>query len=159
MEFIVQQFNEIIHSAEAVLSLRLFIACIIGALIGIERRKVKGDPAILRMHIFICVGAALVSAVGCWVASNVGSDPARIAAQVIGSIGFLGMGVIFRHGNNISGLTTASSLWITGGLGIAIGMGAYILGIVGAVIILATLLIVKDKPAEKNCEENNKGIE
>jgi putative Mg2+ transporter-C (MgtC) family protein len=159
MELIINQFNEIIRSEEAVLSLRLIIACIIGALIGIERRKVKGDPAILRMHIFICVGASLVSAVGCWVANNSGGDPARIAAQVIGSIGFLGMGVIFRHGNNISGLTTAASLWITGGLGIAVGMGAYILGVVGAILILATLLIVKDKPTEKNCDENNKGIE
>ena len=153
MDFVLIKLKNIVTDVELVLSIRLIVACLIGALIGMERRKVKGDPAILRMHIFICVGATLVSAVGCWYASMYNGDPARIAAQVIGSIGFLGMGVIFRHGNNISGLTTASSLWVTGGIGIAIGMGAYILGIIGAIIILCTLFFVNDKPTD---ETNNK---
>ena len=153
MDFVLIKLKNIVTDVELVLSIRLIVACLIGALIGMERRKVKGDPAILRMHIFICVGATLVSAVGCWYASMYNGDPARIAAQVIGSIGFLGMGVIFRHGNNISGLTTASSLWVTGGIGIAIGMGAYILVIIGAIIILCTLFFVKDKPTD---ETNNK---
>lgn len=135
---------------EVIISSRLLIAAFVGAMVGLERKKVKGDPAILRMHIFICVGAALVSAVGEWLAADFGGDPARIAAQVIGSIGFLGMGVIFRHGPNISGLTTASSLWVTGCVGVALGLGAYIIGIVAAIIILSTLFIIKDKPAEKS---------
>ena len=135
---------------EVIISSRLLIAAFVGAMVGLERKKVKGDPAILRMHIFICVGAALVSAVGEWLGADFGGDPARIAAQVIGSIGFLGMGVIFRHGPNISGLTTASSLWVTGCVGVALGLGAYIIGIVAAIIILSTLFIIKDKPAEKS---------
>lgn len=135
---------------EVIISSRLLIAAFVGAMVGLERKKVKGDPAILRMHIFICVGAALVSAVGEWLAADFGGDPARIAAQVIGSIGFLGMGVIFRHGPNISGLTTASSLWVTGCVGVALGLGAYIIGIVAAIIILSTLFIIKDKPTEKS---------
>lgn len=146
--------KELSTNPEVIVSIRLFVACLIGTFIGLERKHVKGDPAILRMYIFICVGAALVSAVGEWLSADFSSDPARIAAQVIGSIGFLGMGVIFRHGPNISGLTTASSLWVTGCIGIAIGLGAYILGIVGAIIILGTLLLVKDKPAHVEDDKN-----
>ena len=142
--------SDLMTNPEVIISSRLLIAAFVGAMVGLERKKVKGDPAILRMHIFICVGAALVSAVGEWLAADFGGDPARIAAQVIGSIGFLGMGVIFRHGPNISGLTTASSLWVTGCVGVALGLGAYIIGIVAAIIILSTLFIIKDKPAEKS---------
>ena len=144
--------NLLMSNPEVIISSRLLIAALVGAVVGLERKKVKGDPAILRMHIFICVGAALVSAVGEWLAADFGGDPARIAAQVIGSIGFLGMGVIFRHGPNISGLTTASSLWVTGCVGVALGLGAYIIGIVAAMIILSTLFLIKDKPANDKTE-------
>ena len=90
--------ENVINTQEAIIAIRLLVAAVVGFMIGIERKHVKGDPAILRMHIFICVGACLVSAVGCWIAEASGGDPSRIAAQVVGSIGFLGMGVIFRNG-------------------------------------------------------------
>ena len=147
---------EFIPKNEAIICIRIVVAFLLGGLIGLERLRAKGDPAILRMHIFICVGAALVSSVGVLLSAGNDTDPARIAAQVVGSIGFLGMGVIFRHGQNISGLTTASSLWVVGCIGVAVGLGAYLLGVVAALLILIVLLTVKDKPKTMDIDVNKK---
>lgn len=147
---------DIVPKEEAILCIRIIVAFLLGGVIGLERLRAKGDPAILRMHIFICVGAALVSSVGAFISMGFDSDPVRIAAQVVGSIGFLGMGVIFRHGQNISGLTTASSLWVVGCIGVAVGLGAYLLSVVAALLILFVLLTVKDKQRTADIDENNK---
>lgn len=146
---------KLISSYDAILSLRLLLALILGAAIGAERKRVKGNPAIMRANIFICVGSAIVSAAGIWLSQQLGGDPARIAAQVIGSIGFLGMGVIFKHGHSISGLTTAASLWITGCVGVAVGLGAYLLATTGTIIVLATLGLMRDRHNDHDEDYDN----
>ncbi len=125
---------------------RLVAACMCGAAIGFERsRRFKG--AGLRTHIIVCCAAALmmiVSKYGFADMTNIdgvmfngtrSADSARIAAQVVSGISFLGAGVIFKHGSSVRGLTTAAGVWATSGIGLAIGAGMYPIG------IFATLLI------------------
>ncbi len=95
--------------------IRVLIAAIIGALVGFERER-QGQPAGLRTHIILVVGAALTMTLSINLAIQFrpyvpNGDPARLAAQVLSGIGFLGAGAILRYGPNIKGLTTATSLW------------------------------------------------
>lgn len=120
------------------LVLRLFLAAIIGGFIGIER-EVSNRPAGLRTHILVTVGSALITLVSAEAFSGIG-DPSRIAAQIVTGIGFLGAGTIIKTGNNIKGLTTAASLWISAGIGMAIGSGYYLGAIVTAGIVFLTLV-------------------
>lgn len=126
---------------------RIIVACICGAAIGFERsRRLKN--AGLRTHIVVCCAAALMMIVskygfldlvgenGAFLFGTNGADPARIAAQVISGISFLGAGVIFKHGASIKGLTTAAGIWATAGIGLAIGAGMYALGIFSVVLII-----------------------
>ena len=112
--------------------LRILLACLCGAGIGFERsRRLK--EAGIRTHVIVCCAAALLmivskygfadltSATGEVFAGTRGADPARVAAQVVSGISFLGAGVIFKHGNTIKGLTTAAGIWATAGIGLAIG--------------------------------------
>ncbi len=122
------------------LVLRLFLAAIIGGFIGIER-EVSNRPAGLRTHILVTVGSALITLVSAEAFSGIG-DPSRIAAQIVTGIGFLGAGTIMKTGNSIKGLTTAASLWISAGIGMAIGSGYYLGAIVTAGIVLLTLVNV-----------------
>lgn len=128
-------------------ALRIILAMGCGAAIGYERtRRFKG--AGLRTHIIVCCAAALMmivskyafadisSAPGGFLAGVRDADPARIAAQVVSGISFLGAGVIFKNNGSVSGLTTAAGLWATAGIGLAVGGGMYILG------VFTTLLII-----------------
>ncbi|MFO7942147.1 MAG: MgtC/SapB family protein [Bacillota bacterium] len=117
-------------------------ALLIGGLIGIERSF--GDhPAGLRTHILVCTGATLIMIISLDVPTRffglTESDPARIAAQVVSGIGFLGAGTILREGATVRGLTTAASLWITAALGLAVGAGLYLEAGVGLALTLITL--------------------
>jgi putative Mg2+ transporter-C (MgtC) family protein len=121
--------------------LRLALACLLGGLIGFERECNK-QPAGLRTHILVCVGATLVMLCNIFIfekykgVANI--DPARLGAQVISGIGFLGAGTIIKEGISIRGLTTAASLWVVACLGIAIGLGFY----TGAIISTSFILII-----------------
>ena len=128
--------------------LRILVACACGAIIGFERSK-RFKEAGIRTHIIVCCAAALVMIVSKYgfadlVGENIGTgttDPARLAAQIITGVSFLGAGIIFRNGNNVKGLTTAAGIWATAGIGLAIGCGMYILGIFVTVVV-AVLQIV-----------------
>ncbi len=122
------------------LVLRLVLAAIIGSFIGIER-EVSNRPAGLRTHILVTVGSALITLVSKDGFGGLG-DPARVAAQIVTGIGFLGAGTIIKTGSSIKGLTTAASLWISAGIGIAIGSGYYLGALVTAGIVLLTLVNV-----------------
>lgn len=122
------------------LVIRLILAAIIGGFIGIER-EFSNRPAGLRTHILVTVGSALITLVSKDAFAGIG-DPARIAAQIVTGIGFLGAGTIIKTGNSIKGLTTAASLWISAGIGIAIGAGYYLGALVTAGIVLLTLVNV-----------------
>ncbi|HLS53772.1 MAG TPA: MgtC/SapB family protein [Tissierellaceae bacterium] len=113
---------------------RLLLSAILGGLIGLER-EASNRPAGFRTHILVTIGSTLIMLVS--VDSFHGfADPSRIAAQVVSGIGFLGAGTILRTGNNIEGLTTAASLWVCAGIGLAIGNGYYLAAIATAIIVL-----------------------
>src|SRR5688572_13417309 len=99
-----------LDSSEVVL--RIAIAAVLGGLVGLER-EVSEQPAGFRTHILVSLGAALFTLVGAYTFGGEGSDPTRVAAQVVTGIGFIGAGVIFQQGASIRGLTTAASLWVT----------------------------------------------
>lgn len=123
--------------------IRLLLAAIVGGLVGLER-ELNNRPAGLRTHILVTVGSALVMLVSKYGFLEVNnSDPARLAAQVVSGIGFLGAGTIIMQGNTVHGLTTAASLWTSACIGLALGAGYYIGGIAGAVIVLFTLVILR----------------
>lgn len=123
--------------------LRLSLAAFIGALIGVERES-KNLPAGLRTHTLVTLGSTLIMLVSIYGfkglgESSSGGEPARLAAQVVSGIGFLGAGTILRNGNSIRGLTTAASIWVCGGIGLAIGTGYYFGAIVTTLLVIVTL--------------------
>ena len=135
--------------------LRLVLACVCGSAIGYERsRRFKG--AGIRTHIIVCCGAALIMIISKYgfadlsgpigEAFNVtrGADPARLAAQVVSGISFLGAGVIFKNNGIVKGLTTAAGLWVTAGIGLSIGCGMYTIGIF-CTILVAILQVLMHK--------------
>lgn len=129
-----------------VIVLRLFTATILGGLIGIERENRK-RAAGFRTHILVSVGAALAMVSSEYIFNlykgTTNLDPARLGAQVISGIGFLGAGTIIREGANVKGLTTAATLWTVSCVGLAAGMGFYEAAIVATVIIYLTLVFLR----------------
>lgn len=125
---------------------RILLAAILGGLIGIER-EVNNRPAGLRTHVLVTLGSTLIMLISIdgFNASEVSrmADPSRLAAQVVSGIGFLGAGTIMRTGSNISGLTTAASLWVSAGIGLGIGAGYYLGTIFTAAIVLITLMSLR----------------
>ena len=110
-------------------SLSALVAFGLSAAIGIER-ELHSQPAGLRTHVILGVGACLASSLSIAFSHDFSSpqfqsDPARIVAQVVSGVGFLGAGAIMRFGVNVKGITTASSLWTTAIIGIACGAGYY----------------------------------
>lgn len=129
--------------SEAEIVLRLAVSCILSGLIGFERECLE-RPAGLRTHILVGVGSALimiVSIYGFVGYESVNKDPGRIAAQVVSGVGFLGAGTILREGLTVRGLTTAASLWVVAGIGLAIGCGQFFAAIAGTAVVLLTLVL------------------
>ena len=124
-------------------TLRTLLALIFGGIIGLERGSNR-HPAGFRTHILVCVGAALAMMTNQFIVEEFGtSDPARLGAQVITGVGFLGVGTILVTGRyKIKGLTTAAGLWASACLGLAIGIGFYSGAIIAAVIIFASLSLL-----------------
>ncbi len=123
------------------LSLRLVLAAALGAIIGAER-EIHGHPAGIRTHMLVALGSGLFTVLsihGFGQGPGVPIDPTRIAAQIVSGIGFLGAGAILKDGIVIRGLTTAASLWATAAVGMAAGAGEYVVGAVGAAIVLVSL--------------------
>ncbi len=124
------------------LIIRLALAGGLGGVVGFER-ELSQQPAGLRTHIILCSGAALFMMVSIFMGETHGSDPSRIAAQVVSGIGFLGAGAIIRLGVSIKGLTTAASLWTTAGIGLAVGAGFYVGALLVTGIIMAALVLLR----------------
>jgi putative Mg2+ transporter-C (MgtC) family protein len=128
---------------------KLFVAAILGGIIGWERER-RGRPAGLRTHLLVCIGVTLMMLVsehiflkyqGYKNDSILRIDPARIAAQVVTGIGFLGAGTIMRSRASIRGLTTAASLWVVAGIGLAVGSGFILPAIFTTAIAIAILIL------------------
>ncbi len=115
---------------------RLLLAAICSGLIGYERETAR-KPAGLRTHTLVGVGAAVFSVAS--IISFPGPDQARIAAQIVTGVGFLGAGAIFRDGALVSGLTTAAGLWVVASIGMAAGSGTYWLATLGTAVTIGTL--------------------
>lgn len=122
----------------------LALSAFFAALIGYERER-HGHPAGLRTHILVGVGATLFTLASLGIAEGRGGDPGRIAAQIVSGIGFLGAGTILRQGNAVKGLTTAASLWVVAGIGLAVGLGGQMLvtATVAVIVVLITLSLVR----------------
>lgn len=131
--------------ANEIIVMRLFIAFVLGALIGYERQA-RNKSAGLRTHILVCVGSCLIMTISVNLYSSVqgltNADPARLAAQVISGIGFLGAGSIITHKGSVTGLTTAASLWVVAGVGLAVGCGNFVGAITTTIIVFLTLSIL-----------------
>ena len=124
------------------LLLRLALSCVLGGIIGYERqsrRKVAG----LRTNILVCLGSCLIMVLSEALYLNVegrtNADPARLAAQVVSGIGFLGAGAIMKEGLTVIGLTTAACLWVVAGVGLAVGAGYYTGALFTTALVFATL--------------------
>ena len=123
------------------LLLKLSLAVVLGGIIGVER-ELSGKPAGLRTNILICVGSALLMDLSARVGMVDGvriGDPARIAAQVVSGIGFLGAGTIMQARGAVLGLTTAATIWVVAAIGLTVGSGSY-LEATGATTIVAFVL-------------------
>lgn len=119
--------------------LRLLLAAVLGAVIGYQRER-AGKEAGLRTDILICSGSALFTIVS--INGFPGADPSRIAAGVVTGIGFIGAGVILhRSGGAVVGLTTAATIWMVAGIGLAVGVGLYLVAVIATVLALIALLL------------------
>lgn len=145
-------FEQFMTTELWVYALRVAIACVLGGAIGFERTK-RLKEAGIRTHCIIASAAALMMILskygfsdlevltGNFYAGTRGADPSRIASQIVSGISFLGVGVIFRNGNSVKGLTTAAGIWATAAVGMAIGSGMYLLGLIETILIVGIQLI------------------
>jgi putative Mg2+ transporter-C (MgtC) family protein len=129
--------------SETQIILRVLLGAALGAVIGFERER-DNQPAGLRTHMILVIGATLAMVLSVnlgylFARPGTPADPARLAAQVISGIGFLGAGAILRYGFNVKGLTTATSLWTMAIVGLAVGAGYYLIGVVTTALMLLVL--------------------
>ena len=118
--------------------LKLLLAAILGGMVGIER-EIRDKPAGLRTNILICVGSTLFMSISTKVAQLLGGDPTRIGAQIISGIGFLGAGAVMHSHGFVLGLTTAATIWVVAGVGMALGSGMYLVAVFATAMSLVTL--------------------
>lgn len=125
-------------TAELHVITRLVVGAILGALIGLER-EIHEHPAGMRTHLLVALGSAGFTVLSIEAFAAPGADPARIAAQIVTGVGFLGAGAILKEGATIRGLTTAASLWTVAAVGMAAGAGAWGVAVATAVLALVSL--------------------
>ena len=118
--------------------LRILISLLVGSAIGFER-EYSSKAAGLRTMIMICLGSTILTLVSLVMEEN---SKDRIASAIVSGVGFLGAGVIFKDGLTVRGLTTASTIWISAALGMAIGAGEYFLALTGSVAVLIVLVVL-----------------
>jgi putative Mg2+ transporter-C (MgtC) family protein len=143
--------STLLENYELAIFVKIILAAAAGAIIGLER-EVHGRPAGLRTHLLVAAGACLMMIVSEAFFLKYGDlpgtgvvrlDPSRVAAQIVTGIGFLGAGVIIKEGLIVRGLTTAASLWMVAGIGMAYGMGMLSVGSIGTAVSLFSLLVLK----------------
>ena len=124
------------------LLLRLVLACVLGGIIGYERQS-RHKSAGLRTNLLVCLGACLIMVRSQELylrgEGHTNADPARLAAQVVSGIGFLGAGAIMKEGLTVTGLTTAACLWVVAGVGLAVGAGCYTGALLTTGLVFVTL--------------------
>lgn len=133
------------NTSVLLMSFQLVLAGVLGGIVGYER-ETHDRPAGLRTHVLVCLGAALMTLVS--ISFDFGivrGDPARVAAQIVSGIGFLGAGTIMRRGSIVRGLTTAASLWTVAGIGMAVGIGGQfiVLAVIATGVVFLTLSFLR----------------
>ncbi|HEY9049145.1 MAG TPA: MgtC/SapB family protein [Ohtaekwangia sp.] len=121
-------------------ALQLLLSFVIGTAIGLER-EYRSKAAGLRTMIMICLGSTIFTEISM---SLTTSSPDRIASNIITGVGFLGAGVIFKDTLTISGITTATTIWIAAALGMAVGAGEYFIAFVGSIAVLIVLTVFEN---------------
>ncbi|MCM8823104.1 MAG: MgtC/SapB family protein [Candidatus Omnitrophica bacterium] len=133
--------------------IRIILSFILGGIIGWEREKKKRDAG-LRTHILVSIGSTLIMLVSLHIydiySPYANIDPARIASGVVTGIGFLGAGAIVRSAEQIKGLTTAATIWVSSAIGLSVGLGFLSAAVVTTVIVFFTLTFLKK--VEKSIE-------
>ncbi|MBQ8476783.1 MgtC/SapB family protein [bacterium] len=148
-------FNIADIQVDLIIIFRILLAILLAFIPGMER-ELTGKFAGLRTHILVCVGACVFTILSLYgfqfsihaQGVMVQDDPARIAAQVITGIGFIGAGTVMRHGSNVSGITTAATLWVCAAIGMSCGCGQYVTAIVASFATLMVLISIR--ALEKN---------
>ncbi len=129
------------------IALRLILSVVLGGVIGFERER-HNRPAGFRTHILVCSGSALIMMVSAYgftgqMGEGFLADPGRIAAGVVTGIGFLGAGTILQQRGSVRGLTTAATIWVVSGVGLAAGVGFYLGATLTTVFVLVSLLLLR----------------
>lgn len=129
------------------IALRLLLSVVLGGVIGFERER-HNRPAGFRTHILVCSGSALIMMVSAYgftgqMGEGFLADPGRIAAGVVTGIGFLGAGTILQQRGSVRGLTTAATIWVVSGVGLAAGVGFYLGATLTTVFVLISLLLLR----------------
>lgn len=148
MEVVYEETMELIKELNLLsVSLRVVLAVVCGGVIGIERGR-SHQPAGMRTYMLVCLGATMVMTTGQYMYEMFGTgDPARLGAQVVSGIGFLGAGSIITSGQSkVRGLTTAAGLWAAACIGLALGIGFYSAGILATLAVY--LIMAKFKKIE-----------
>jgi putative Mg2+ transporter-C (MgtC) family protein len=131
----------------------LLIAALLSMIIGLDRER-RDRPAGLRTHMLVGVGACLFTILSIYAFPS--GDPGRVASQILPGIGFLGAGAILKQRRDISGLTTAASVWSTAAVGMAVGTGAWLLALAATVIIwIILVLLSKAENHQKRNDESD----
>jgi len=137
--------------SEGEVALRIAVAVILGALIGVER-ELTGQVAGLRTHITITLGAAVFAIASAYSFSefiaptndtNYRVDVTRIASNIVTGVGFLGGGAILKHGASVRGLTTAASIWVAAAVGLAAGLGSFYVAVLSTVVLVILLTVLR----------------
>ena len=141
-------FEEIINEKNittGTVAFRMLLSLVVSTIVGIEREYHK-QPAGLRTHVLISMGATLIMLLSIYIPQTFTqyqpADPARLAAQVVSGIGFLGAGAIMKFGFNVKGLTTAASIWVIAAIGLAVGAGMYWATAIATGILLFALFFL-----------------
>lgn len=130
--------------------LKLGLSLILGFAIGLER-ELTNKSAGLRTHILVCMGSTVFTILSIYgfpkylnaTGMMVNSDPARVAAQILAGVGFIGGGAVLRHGITVHGLTTAATLWIVASIGMAVGTGSYQISIYTTMLCFSVLVLIR----------------
>jgi putative Mg2+ transporter-C (MgtC) family protein len=134
------------------LLLRILLSLITGALVGYEREQAD-KPAGMRTHGILSLGATLFTLVSIYGFGSIG-EPARVAAQIVSGIGFLGAGVILHKRGSVRGLTSAAGLWVTAAIGMAVGAGMFLTAIASAILVFFFLRFGPHTRAPGSTHEN-----
>lgn len=130
-----------LHDLSSYAIAKLLLAAVLGGVVGLER-ELSHKPAGIRTNMLICLGSALFTLISYEMASTVGGDHTRIAAQIIPGIGFLGAGVVIREKGTIIGITSAATIFVVASIGMSVGAGLYVTGVFTTLLLLSSLVVI-----------------